>query len=109
MKQPEADPSVPPTEDAPGSPAAPGPDREINNMSHSSAESDDDQPVDHIPHNEELPKWRLYLLTFSLGLANLLVALDTSILGSVPVPVPFPPGRVMTDNTRYVRTLHSMS
>jgi hypothetical protein len=37
---------------------------------------------DDIAHGEELPRWRLYLLVFALGVTNLLVALDTSILGT---------------------------
>lgn len=59
----------------------------------SSAPSASEEPLpashgDDMPHNEDLPKWRLYLLTFSLGLANLLVALDTSILGKNSSPPP---------------------
>lgn len=35
----------------------------------------------HIPNNEDLPRWRLYLLTFALGVTTMLVALDGSVLG----------------------------
>ena len=31
--------------------------------------------------NDDLPRWRLYLMVLSLGVTNLLIALDTSILG----------------------------